>query len=385
MDSKSYISIRGEVSSLASKKKNNVQRYGLFPEFILGIVWLLSKFIFSKIYRIFPSGKRETIIPVYPTVYFANHVAETDIPGLSNVHCLFKKPRIKFTIPVREDMIGKHFLVKEFRPKGLLKVILGFIDSTRILPQLFKIVGAIGVKRPFKGDARELMKQGKLRDQVDRDWEVLADRIDQGKNAMMFPEGTYSEDGYLKTIKNGLAYLASKRAGLNFFYFNFTYDYLSYKKPAIHIGFGETFQIPEGMTKEEISTMVKNRLGKLFTVTPGNLTSFVVLNSQVYVGKTKEWIKDFIEELSKKIYAMGGIYVAETLREGKNTKQILTVIDMMVKKKVLSLSKSGELSLGEKWEDERLGVRSKKAKKERPFFYHRNQLRYFENELGGLL
>lgn len=371
---------------MASKKKDIVQRYSWFPEFVLGIILVASKFIFAKIHRSFPGGKnREVLIPEHPRVYFANHVAETDIPAVSNVHCLFKKPRIRFSIPIREDMIGRNFLVKEFKPKGLLKWILHFIDSTRIIPRLFRIVGALPVKRPFRDNSRELLKEGKLREQVEKDWKVLADRIESGLNVMMFPEGAYSEDGYLRSIKNGLAYLSAKRPDLSFYYFNFTYDYLSYKKPAIHIGFGEIFRIPEGMSREEIASMVKDRLGKIYTVTAANLTSFVILNSRVFIGKSKDWIVRYVGDLSGRIYDLGGIYVSKALREGKNQKQILGILDSMVRKKVIALSKTGDILMGVNWEKESSGDRAKKAKKERPFYYHRNQLRYFDQKIMDLI
>lgn len=376
-----YISRIKEEFSLTTK----IQKYGFFAEFILGLLLFASKFIFSKIHHYFPKDLPKKLSLPYPTVFFANHVAETDIPGLSNVHSTFTKPRIKYTIPVREDLIGKNFLVKEFRPKGILKFVLRLIDLTGFLPTIFKIVGAVPVKRPFRDDARKLMKEGALRDQVDRDWKVLADKIEEGKNVMIFPEGTYSEDGYLRQIKNGISYLISKKADLNFFYFTFTYDYLSYKKPAIHIAFGEIFKIPSSMQKEEIAIDVKNRLGKLFTVTPANLTSFVVLNSSQFIGKTKEWVKDFIHQSAITINKLDGINVSNSLVEGKDGNLIDGILDKMIQKKVINLSSSGELESGAQYDNEKTGVKIRNLKKDRPFFYHKNQLRFYDSILIDLI
>lgn len=376
-----YISSIKEEFSLTTK----IQKYGFFAEFILGLLLFASRFIFSKIYQYFPKDIPKKLSLPYPTVFFSNHVAETDITGLSKVHSNFKKPRIKYTIPVREDLIGKNFLVKEFRPKGILKYILHLIDLTKLLPKVFKIVGAVPVKRPFRDDARKLMKEGSLRDQVDRDWKIFAEKIEEGKNAMIFPEGAFSEDGYLRQMKNGIAYLISKKTDLNFFYFTFTYDYLSYKKPAIHIAFGEMFKFPSTMQKDEIALDVKNRLGKLFTVTPANLTSFVILNSSQFIGKTKEWVKDFIHQSATAINSLGGINVSHSLLEGKDGKLIDKILGMMIQKKVIALSNAGELELGTQYENEKSGLKIRNLRKDRPFFYHKNQLRFYDSVLIDLI
>lgn len=376
-----YISRIREEFSLTTK----IQKYGLLSEFILGLLLLASKFVFSKIYHYFPNGRPQNFSLPYPTVFFGNHVAETDIPGCSNVHCLFTKPRIKYTISVREDLIGKNFLVKEFRPKGILKYILHLIDLTGVLPAAMKIVGAVPVKRPFRDNTRKLMKEGSLRDQVDRDWKIFADKIEEGKNAMIFPEGTFSEDGYLRQMKNGISYLISKKADLNFFYFTFTYDYLSYKKPAIHIAFGEMFKFPSTMQKDEIALDVKNRLGKLYAVTPANLTSFVILNSSQFIGKTKKWVEEFIHQAAVSINSLGGINVSHSLVEGKDGKLIDKILGMMIQKNVIALSSSGELELGAQYENEKSGLKIRNLRKDRPFFYHKNQLRYYDSLLIDLI
>jgi len=364
---------------------STIQRYGFFQELILRVVFLVSKFVFSGVQYHFSDGKKQRLVPEYPTVYFSNHVAETDIPGLSRVHFLFERPRIQYTIPVREDMIGKNFLVKEFKPKGFLRFVLHLIDLSGILPVLFQVVGAVGVKRPFRDNAKTLMKEGKLREQVEQDWQILAKNIESGKNVMIFPEGVFSEDGYLRSIKHGIAHLAEKRKDLSFFYFNFTYDYLSYKKPFIHIGFGEKFQISPALSKEEIAAQIKDRLGRLFTVTPANLTSFVVLNTSTFAGESREWLTKWVEKVAAMIQRQGFMYVSHTLASGKDLDLIEHIIDAMLKRKVLRLDENSKLQRGEQYENEKNGVHSKKILRERPFFYHGNQLRYYRKEILEIL
>ncbi|WCL47678.1 1-acyl-sn-glycerol-3-phosphate acyltransferase [Leptospira sp. GIMC2001] len=362
-----------------------IQKYGWFPEFVISIVYLVSKFVFSKVYHYFPDGKVKKLDLPYPTVYFANHVAESDIPALSSVHMLVKSPRVKYTIPTREDMIQKNFLVKEFRPKGIAKLLLHFIDKTNILPALFKIVGAVPVKRPFRDNARALLKEGSMRDQVEKDWQVLADNIEKGRNVVIFPEGAFSDDGYLRQVKNGIAYLSKKRDDLNFFYFNFTYDYLSRKKPSVHINFGEIFHVPHSLQKEEIAANIKERLGKLFVVTPGNLLSFFVLTTEDFVGKTRDWIKDRVYEYATAIKKIEGISIAEGLLNGKDSQALDKILDLMISKKIISLAGSGTLNKGSRYDDEKSGEKVRNYKKERPFLYHRNQLKFHEKTISGAI
>lgn len=357
-----------------------VRKYGIFAEFILGIVFLASKFVFSRIYRYFPEGTSRKLNLPYPTVYFANHVAETDVPGLSNVHCLIKKPRIQYTIPVRQDILEKNFLVNEFKPRGFLKSILKSIDKIELLPRLFRIVGAVPVKRPFRDNARAMIKDGSLRDQVDKDWQILVENVDLGKNVVLFPEGAFSDTGYLAQIKNGIFHLSQKKPDLNFFYFNFTYDFLSRKKPSIHIGFGELFKMDPSLTKDQVIQNVRERLGKIYTVTAANLSSFVILMSDIYKGKNKEWVANFVTRLARQI-ADSGYYVSTPLWKGREKKIIKKILGQMIKKKVLTIDKNGNLDRGQKWELEYQSDKSRKLRKERPFYYHKNQLTYFQDEV----
>ncbi len=357
-----------------------IQKYGLFPELILNSVFIASKFIFKKVSYHFLNEKWKPLNLPYPTVYFANHVTELDIAGLATVHRIIEKPRIKYTIPIREDLIQKNFLIKEFRPKGFMKYFLHLIDLSGMLPQLFKIVGAVPVKRPFRDNARAMIKDGSMRDQVDKDWQILSENIDLGKNVVVFPEGVFSDDGFLKVIKNGIAHLTEKKPGLNYFYFNFTYDFLTEPKPCLYIGFGELFKMPDSIAKEEITAIVKDRLSSVYVVTPANLTSYFILNSTQFQGNNMDWILKGIQNLAKGLKEKGRILVDDEMLAG-DTKKIIAVINLMVRKKILSLDANGNYKSGSKYESEINPDKHRNFKKEHQFAYHKNQLKYFESSL----
>jgi len=361
-----------------------IQKYGFFAEFIIHIVYVVSKFSFKRVEHYFLDDNPRRLDLPYPTVYIANHVSELDIPGLATVHKRIQNPRIQYTIPVREDIIQKNFLVKEFRPKGIFKYILHFVDLTGILPLLFRVVGAVPVKRPFRDNARAMVKEGSLRDQVDKDWTILSDNIDLGKNVVVFPEGVFSEDGNLRVIKNGIAHLSEKKPGLNYFYFNFTYDLLSDRKPCLHVGFGEIFQITNGSRKDEISSLIKEKLARTYVVNAANLLSFVILSSESFLGKDKNWITQTVLDLAKNIQVKEHALVDKELLTGK-TLGIHRVLEVMLSKKLINLSKDGIYGKGAKWDLENSSEKPRSYKREKPFTYHKNQLRAFEPTLLSLL
>ena len=123
-------------------------------------------------------------------------------------------------------MLEPDFLVKEFAPKGLTRFILWMIDKSRIIKILLVYIGGIGVKRAFRDDARKLLKQGELRDIVDSQWDKLADGALNGRNLFLFPEGKFSENGNLESIKRGTYLIFQRIANASYNYFNFTYDYI---------------------------------------------------------------------------------------------------------------------------------------------------------------
>ncbi|EMP05184.1 hypothetical protein LEP1GSC124_0710, partial [Leptospira interrogans serovar Pyrogenes str. 200701872] len=100
---------------------------------LIGIVYKTTGIFFDSIEEYFSQNNHDKILRApYPTVIMGNHVEEGDVPALSVIHRVVQ-PKIKFAIPAREDILKKDFLVKEFRPKGTLKLILGMIDKTNLI------------------------------------------------------------------------------------------------------------------------------------------------------------------------------------------------------------------------------------------------------------
>ncbi|MGQ2838363.1 1-acyl-sn-glycerol-3-phosphate acyltransferase, partial [Leptospira interrogans] len=193
---------------------------------LIGIVYKTTGIFFDSIEEYFSQNNHDKILRApYPTVIMGNHVEEGDVPALSVIHRVVQ-PKIKFAIPAREDILKKDFLVKEFRPKGTLKLILGMIDKTNLIPIFLKYIGCFPVKRPFRDNARELLKSGELRNMVDQEWSSLIERVSSGRNLFLFPEGTYNHDGYLNQIKKGVYFIRTKIKDVHFISFTLTYDYI---------------------------------------------------------------------------------------------------------------------------------------------------------------
>ncbi|EQA46472.1 acyltransferase [Leptospira broomii serovar Hurstbridge str. 5399] len=252
---------------------------------MIDLVYKARGFAFDSFEEHFPNGKSDGQLDApYPSVLMANHVSEADVPALAAVY-RHVFPKIKFAIPAREDMLGKGFLVNELRPKGIMKVILGLIDKSMIIPKFMDYIGCVPIKRPFRDNTRELLKKGELRDMVEQEWSYLSEKIAQGRTLFLFPEGTFNHDGYMNQIKKGVYFLRSKFKGLHFNSFTFTYDYFSSKKAELHIGYGQPFPIPEEASADEVAGIVKEKLGNGYTVTAGNLASYLLLKCE---GKARE-------------------------------------------------------------------------------------------------
>jgi hypothetical protein len=98
-----------------------------------------------------------------------------------------------------------------------------------------------------------------------------------------------------------------------------------------------------------------------------------------------EWVKDFIHQSATAINSLGGINVSHSLLEGKDGKLIDKILGMMIQKKVIALSNAGELELGTQYENEKSGLKIRNLRKDRPFFYHKNQLRFYDSVLIDLI
>ncbi|TGK78611.1 1-acyl-sn-glycerol-3-phosphate acyltransferase [Leptospira noumeaensis] len=263
-------------------------------DFLIKLVSFTKNLVFHSIEENFSDAENHLETP-YPSALLCNHVSEADVVSLSIVYPRLK-PKIKMIIPAREDILAPGFLQKEFRAKGVLKWIFRFIDATKIIPFLLRYIGAVPIKRPFRDNTRELIKRGELRDTVDNEWNDLVAHIKKGRNLFMFPEGTYNQDGFLNQVKRGAYYIKSKIGQLHFNSFTLTYDHLSYKKTKLYIKYGKPFQFDPDFTADQVVKLVSEKLGKNYTVTLGNLTSFVLFK---FGKETKIKQQQFIELLLK--------------------------------------------------------------------------------------
>ncbi|PJZ70782.1 1-acyl-sn-glycerol-3-phosphate acyltransferase [Leptospira perolatii] len=283
-------------------------------DFMIDLVFKARGFMFDSFEEHFPNRSKDgKLDSPYPTVLMGNHVWEGDIPALAAVYKHIT-PKIKFAIPAREDILQKNFLQKEFRAKGILKLLFKLIDSMHLIPRFMGYIGCFPIKRPFRDNTRELVKSGELRNLVDQEWSTLAEKVSQGKNLFLFPEGTYNQDGYLNQIKKGVYFLRSKFKDLHFTSFTFTYDYLSSKKLELQIGYGSLFPISSEANTDEVAGIVREKLGSNYTVTVGNLASYILFKLEGKTKEKKERIFGLLKSVAEKVNTLHPeIYISKKL------------------------------------------------------------------------
>lgn len=338
-------------------------------DLLIKLVSLAKGFVFQSIEENF-QGKEELESP-YPSALLCNHVSEADVVSLSMVYERLN-PKIKMIIPAREDILSPKFLQKEFRAKGVLKWFFKLIDATNIIPFLLKYIGAVPIKRPFRDNARELLKKGELRDKVDSEWTDMVDHIRKGRNLFMFPEGTYNHDGFLNQVKRGAYYIKSKIDKLHFNSFTLTYDHLSYRKTKLYVKYGKPFEIPSEMSGDQVVKLVADILGKHYTVTIGNLTSFVLLKLEKETKIKKQQIIDLLTHFKTQIETQfPEMTIASELRKESFHTQLELILQKLKKINFID------------WEDEMIRTREllyqipksiHNLKKSNIVLYHRNQL-----------
>lgn len=325
---------------------------------------------FHSVEENFTEGLQELETP-YPSAILGNHVSEADIVALSLVYRRLN-PKIKMIIPTREDILKPGFLNKEFRAKGILKWVFGLIDGSRLIPILMRYIGCVPVKRPFRDNSRELIKKGELRDQVDAEWTNLVTNIKRGKNLFMFPEGTYNQDGFLNQIKKGAYYLKTKIDTLHFNCFTLTYDSLSYKKSKLYIKYGKAFQLDPEKPVETITGIVKSKLGENYTITLGNLASFVLLKLGKETQLKKEKFINIIDSLRAQIQAqLPQASLASELSKSHFHSQLDTLLQKLKIAKLVELTEGGFKTLEELYQ---IPKSLHNLKKSNVVLYHRNQL-----------
>ncbi|TGM31700.1 1-acyl-sn-glycerol-3-phosphate acyltransferase [Leptospira biflexa] len=338
-------------------------------DFLIKLVSLAKGLVFHSIEENFPEN--EELEAPYPSALLCNHVSEADVVSLSMVYPRLN-PKIKMIIPAREDILKRGFLQKEFRAKGFLKWILKFIDATNIIPILLRYIGAVPIKRPFRDNARELIKKGELRDKVDSEWTDLVAHIRKGRNLFMFPEGTYNHDGFLNQVKRGAYYIKSKIDKLHFNSFTLTYDHLSYKKTKLYIKYGKPFEIPNDMPADQVVKLVAETLGKHYTVTLGNLTSFVLLKLGTETKIKKQQLVQLLSQFKLHLEKQfPEITIASELRKENFQSQLELIFSKLKKVNFID------------WEDEVIKTKEilyhipkslHNLKKSNIVLYHKNQL-----------
>lgn len=355
---------------------NQVQpvRTTRFYNWMIDLVYKIRGVAFDSFEEYFPAGSSEEKLHApYPSVLMANHVSEADIPALAAVY-RHVWPKIKFAIPAREDMLGKGFLVNELRPKGIMKLFLKMVDATMLIPKFMDYIGCVPIKRPFRDNARELLKKGELRDMVEQEWSFLSEKIAQGRTLFLFPEGTFNHDGYLNQIKKGIYFLRSKFKGLHFNSFTFTYDYFSSKKAELHIGYGDLFPIPEEAGADEVAGIVREKLGKGYAVTTGNLASYLLLKCEGKAKESKTKLLGALKALAETIRAKHPeIYISRRFFEDGLAAAFDSFLHKSKEKGYLKLD--GEYVVF----DEKLFHPPKEIhnlKKKNLILYHRNQLTF---------
>jgi len=334
--------------------------------------------MFHSVYLYFKKDHPFVEAP-HPTTLLANHVAETDIVALAHVYSKIPKVRTKFCFAMRQDIIEPDFLVKEFAPKGLTRFILWMIDKSRIIKILLVYIGGIGVKRAFRDDARKLLKQGELRDIVDSQWDKLADGALNGRNLFLFPEGKFSENGNLESIKRGTYLIFQRIANASYNYFNFTYDYISETKPVLHIGVGEYSRFPQDADEYTLAAEIKAKLGNSYVITQANFFSYILFRENVRTGISEEKLIQKLNKFLEKIKSKNQYFIAKELLSDKVIPLFLKFLTKAIKSGFLVRDESSNVRSTEKLATSNFR-NGKDMRRRNPYLYHCNQLKYYVEE-----
>jgi len=333
-------------------------------------------FLLSKIH-VYSKNKQPSIEIKYPSIIVSNHVSPLDVTVLAYLS-RFVETTTEYTVPAREDILKPNFLVKEFKPKGGLKFLLKFLDFANIVPFLLNFVSAIPVKRPFRDDARQLLKTGELRRHIDQNWEVITKGILFGKNLFMFPEGTYTDDGYVNSLRRGINLVREKIKGLYLNHVCLSYDYLSFSKPDVHATLGNLEPLATNLNDEELSKYIRDSIAKDMVLHHGNLLSLICFSNEFKTGISQkiffDKLKSYLEVLKSKSFLLSKRFFQ------KNSFQIFQeLVNKFIKQKYLSLENL-QLSISKNILV-KPNERAEKFLKANPILYHKNQLRFHEKQL----
>jgi hypothetical protein len=357
-------------------------KYGTVPyNILIKLVERTGGLMFSEVEEHFLHPTQKLVSP-YPTAILGNHVSELDIAALAVIYTKLS-PKIKMTIPTREDIMTRNFLTKEFRTKGLTKLLLGLIDKSNIIPLLLGYIGCMPIKRPFRDNSRELLKKGELRETVDAEWNTLVENIDKGKNLFMFPEGTYNQDGFLNQIKKGVYYLKTKVEDIHFNHFNLTYDTLSFKKAKLHITYGLPFTISKDESVDSVTKLLQDKLGGSYAITLGNLISYLLLriedSAQLSIDTLTQSLMKYRDKL---IERHPELKFGSELRNLSDAKMVTTIMEKLQKLKYIQLTE-GKIKRLESMVQ--IPKSANNLKKHNVVLYHKNQLTKHLPKLDALV
>ncbi|MBL0262985.1 MAG: 1-acyl-sn-glycerol-3-phosphate acyltransferase [Leptospiraceae bacterium] len=345
---------------------------------LIKIVYYTTNLMFHSAHTYFRKGNPCVEAP-HPTILLANHVAETDIVALANVYKNIPRSRTKFCFAMRQDIAEPNFLVKEFEPKGLIKIILWLIDKSQIIKILLVYVGGIGVKRAFRDDARKLLKQGELRDLVDSQWDKLAEGVLQGRNLFLFPEGKFSETGNMESIKRGTYLIFQRIPNVRYNYFNFTYDFISEKKPVLHIGFGENTYFPQDADEYTLAAEIKTKLGNSYVLTQANIFSYILFREDIKTGISEKDLTQKLNKFLEKVKSADKYFIAKELLSDKLNPLFQKFLAKAIKSGFLIRDESANVHSTEKLATTNFR-NGKDMRRKNPYLYHFNQLKYYLEE-----
>lgn len=349
---------------------------------LIKVVSYTTGLMFHSVHKYFKTENAFVNAP-HPTILIANHVMEQDIVALSHVYPHIPE-RIKFCFAMRQDIVEPNFLLREFEPpKGLIRFILWLIDKSQIIKILLVYIGGIPVKRAFRDDARKLLKQGELRDIVDSQWDQLAEGVNKGRNLFLFPEGKFSETGHLDPIKRGTYFIFKRIPNVSYNYFNFTYDYITEKKPVLHIGFGENRRFPQEADEFGVADEIKARLGNNYVLTPGNVFSYFLFQDEIKKGISQEELLVNITAFLNEVSESKKYYIAQVLL----SKELPILLDNFLNKAKSSgfLTVSNGTILGTEKLYNTTFRNGKDMRRKNIYLFHKNQLKYYFDHFSQIM
>lgn len=153
--------------------------------------------------------------------------------------------------------------------------LLKLVDKIKIIHLLLIFINAIPIKRPFRGNSRNLLKSGELEKIIEEKWQTIANHISSGNNIFLFPEGTYTYNGFVNSPRKGIYLLKEKVPNLKVVNVSISYDSLSYKKTDVHAALGKLEEFPNFSNREEMGVFIREKIAKDIILHHGNISSFL--------------------------------------------------------------------------------------------------------------